>query len=57
MECKEKVAHGGGKTKTFSTSNMQKNLRIHHPDKLKELVKSKNAAAKARQVPWLVLSK
>ena len=38
----------GTKTKSFSTSNMQKNLRIHHRDKLKELVESKKAAAESQ---------
>ena len=45
MECQEKVAHGGAKTKSFSTSNMRKHLRTHHPDKLKELVESKKVTA------------
>ena len=48
MECKEEVARGGAKTKTFSTSNMRKHLRTHHPDKLKELAESKNSAAKSQ---------
>ena len=45
MECQEKVARGGTKTKSFSTSNMRKHLRIHYPDKLKELVESKKVTA------------
>ena len=48
MECQEKVVHGSTKTKSFSTSNMQKHLRPHHPDKLKELIESEKAAAKSQ---------
>ena len=48
MECQEKVARGGAKTKSFSTSNMRKHLQTHHPDKLKELVESEKAAAKSQ---------
>ena len=36
------------KLKSFSTFNMQKHLRTHHPDKLKELVESEKAAAKSQ---------
>ena len=48
MESQEKVVRGGTKIKSFSTSNMRKHLRTHHPDKLKKLVESEKAAAKSQ---------
>lgn len=47
-ECLENVAHGGIKTKSFSTPTMWKHLQIHHPDELKGLMESEKATAKSQ---------
>ena len=44
-ECLEKVAHGGTKTKSFSTPTM---LQIHQPDELKGLMEGEKATAKSQ---------
>ena len=45
-ECQETVARGGEKSNSFTTSNLRKHLKVHHPEKLRQLEASEKAAAK-----------
>ena len=47
-ECQENVACGGDKINLFSTSNLRKHLRNHHPKKLRELKKNKKEASRKK---------
>ena len=47
-ECQENIAHGGDKTNSFNTSNLWKQLRIRHPDKLRELKEGEKEASKKK---------
>jgi len=43
-ECHESVAHGSDKTNSFTTSNLCKDLKVHHAEKFKQLEESEKAA-------------
>jgi len=47
-ECQDSVAQGGDENNSFNTSNLQKHLRNHHPDKLRELEEGEKEASKKK---------